>query len=306
MRLLFMGTPDIATPVLTALMDAGHDVTGVFTKPDRRRGRARGQSLPSVETHARSKGLLVHQPESLRGEEALRLIAGLEPELIVVAAYGLLLPAEVLDLPKFGTLNVHPSMLPAYRGAAPVSQAILDGAESTGVTIMVLDEGLDSGPIVAQEATAIAADEDTAALTRRLFEVGGRLLVETLPLWERAEIDAQPQDESLATVTRRLTRDDGRIDWSRPAAFLARKVRAHTPWPGSYTNWRGRVLKIAAASAVHGTGTPSHVYAVEGGAAVGTGCRMLELDQVQMEGRRPMQIDEFLRGHTGFIGATLE
>ena len=188
------------------------------------------------------------KPVSLHGPEALRLIAGLEPDLIVVAAYGLLLPAAVLDLPKLKTLNVHPSMLPAHRGAAPVSQAILDGSETTGVTIMVLDEGLDSGPIVVQEETAIGGDEDAAALTRRLFEIGGRLLVDTLPRWERGEIEAMEQDDSLATITRRLTRDDGRIDWSRPASYLARKVRAHTPWPGSFAHWRGRVLKVISAS----------------------------------------------------------
>ena len=302
-----MGTPDFATPVLDALLEADHDVAAVFTKPDRRRGRTRRQQHPSVETYALGDGLPVHQPVSLHGPEALRLIAGLEPDLIVVAAYGLLLPAAVLDLPKLKTLNVHPSMLPAHRGAAPVSQAILDGSETTGVTIMVLDEGLDSGPIVVQEETAIGGDEDAAALTRRLFEIGGRLLVDTLPRWERGEIEALEQDDSLATITRRLTRDDGRIDWSRPASYLARKVRAHTPWPGSFAHWRGRVLKVISASVQceSGAGTPGQVLAIDGGAAVGTGCGLLALHKVQLEGRRPMKIDEFLRGHSVFIGAAL-
>ena len=172
---------------------------------------------------------------------------------------------------------------------------------------MVLDEGLDSGPIVVQEETAIGGDEDAAALTRRLFEIGGRLLVDTLPRWERGEIEALEQDDSLATITRRLTRDDGRIDWSRPASYLARKVRAHTPWPGSFAHWRGRVLKVISASVQceSGAGTPGQVLAIDGGAAVGTGCGLLALHKVQLEGRRPMKIDEFLRGHADFIGAAL-
>ncbi len=305
MRMLFMGTPDFAAPALAALLEAGHEVAAVFTKPDRRRGRGRRQALPSVAAYARELGLVVRQPESLQDDDALPLVAGLEPEVIVVAAYGLLLPAAALDLPKFGTLNVHPSLLPAYRGAAPVSQAILDGVETTGVTVMALDEGLDSGPIVAQEATGIGADEDAAMLTRRLFEMGGRLLVETLPRWERGEIEAAPQDESLATFTRRLTREDGRIDWSRPAAYIARKVRAHTPWPGSFTHWGGRTLKVIAARARDGDGEPGRVLAVGGGAAVGTGGGLLALERVQLEGGRQMEIGEFLRGHGGFIGARL-
>ncbi len=301
-----MGTPDFATPVLSALLDAGHDVAAVFTKPDRRRGRSRRQAALSVEAYARCEGLDVHQPESLQGEDALKDIAGLEPELIVVAAYGLLLPPAVLDLPPFGTLNVHPSLLPAYRGAAPVSQAVLDGIETTGVTIMVLDEGLDSGPIVAQEPTAIGADEDSAALTRRLFESGGRLMAETLPRWERGEIEAAPQDESRATFTRRLTREDGRLDWSCTAAYLARKVRAHTPWPGSFTQWEGRTLKVIAARECAGDAEQGQVAAINNGAAVGTDGGMLALERVQLEGRRPMEIGEFLRGHAGFVGAALE
>ena len=305
MRLLFMGTPDFASPVLAALLEAGHEVPAVFTRPDRRRGRARRQELPSVATYACEIGLPVHEPESLRDDEPPVLIAGLEPELIVVAAYGLLLPATLLETPRLGTLNVHPSLLPAYRGASPVSQAILDGAETTGVTIMVMDEGLDSGPIVAQEAAAIGAGEDSAALTRRLFEIGGRLLVESLPQWERGEIEARPQDESLVTMTSRLARDDGLIDWSLSAVFLSRKVRAHTPWPGSFTRWRGRALKVLAATAMPGAGAQAQVCAVEGGAAVGAGCGLLMLKKVQLEGGKPMKIGDFLRGHADFISAAL-
>ena len=308
MRIVFMGTPDFAIPVLAALLDASHDVVGVYTQPDRRRGRGRRSASPAVKTFAEELHLRVFQPESLRDQSALDELRGLEPDLIVIAAYGLLLPLDVLKIPRFRTLNVHPSLLPKYRGASPVSAAILDGNETTGVTIMVVDEGLDSGPIVAQEETAIGSDDDAETLTKRLFEMGGNLLAWVLPRWERGKLEPIPQDESQATVTRRLSRDDGRIDWSRPAGYLARQIRAYQPWPGSFTQWDGRIVKVVKASTMAGEMTvpPGEVVVVDDGLAAGTGEGLLVLETVQLEGRQAMETGEFLRGHPGFIRARLE
>lgn len=310
-----MGTPGFALPVLSVLLDAGHQVVGVYTQPDRPAGRGKKTVPSEVKAFALERGLPVFQPKSLRRDEgARRELASLSPELIVIAAYGLFLPAEVLTLPRLGCLNVHPSLLPRYRGPSPVASAILNGDTVTGVTIMQPDEGMDSGPIVAQRQTHIYSDETTEDLTLRLFQMGAILLAEILPAWERGEITPRPQDSSQATTTRLLSRDDGKINWSRPAAYIARQVRAYYPWPSCFTHWRGALLKVLEASEArpeaHGEGaasaSPGQVVALsEGGAGVVTGDGILELRRVQLEGRRAIGIKEFISGHRDFIGARL-
>ena len=196
-----MGTPGFATPVLSGLLDAGHEVAGVYTRPDRRAGRGRRLLAPEMKSFAAERGLPVLQPPSLREEEAQRVLAALSPELMVVAAYGLLLPPAVLDIPPLHCLNIHPSLLPRHRGPSPVTAAIMEGNEETGVTVMRLDEGMDTGPIVAQRSARIGGEETGEALTARLFQMGAELLVDTLPAWSKGEIEPRPQDEALATVT---------------------------------------------------------------------------------------------------------
>ena len=249
LKIVFMGTPGFAAPVLPALMDAGHDIAGVYTQPDRPSGRGRRSRPSGVKALAVERGLRVFQPESLRRDEgARRDLASLGPDLTVVAAYGLYIPSDVLAAPRLGCLNIHPSLLPLYRGPSPVASAILNGDGVSGVTVMVVTERMDAGPIVAQKETPIGPEETTPELTARLFQMGAELLLEVLPGWQRGDIRPREQDESRATLTRRLSRDDGRIDWSRPAAEIARRVRAYDPWPGSFTYWRGKMLKMSGVS----------------------------------------------------------
>ena len=308
LRVVFMGTPAFAVPALDALADAGHDIVGVYTQPDRRSGRGRRVTAPPVKQAAMERGLLVYQPASLRrDEEARREITSLEPDLIVVAAYGLFLPTETLAVPPLGALNIHPSMLPKHRGPSPVATAILEGNTTTGVTVMQLDEGMDTGPIVSQIQTDIGASENTEDLTSRLFNMGAKLLVDTIPLWQTGEISPQPQRESEATTTRLLKREDGEIDWAAPAEYIARQVRAYYPWPGTFTRWNGRQLKIheASAVAVDRTEVPGTVVEIPEGVAVVTGEGALLLLRVQMEGRQATGITDFVRGYREFVGSPL-
>ena len=311
MRIVFMGTPDLAVPVLSALLCEGHELVGVYTRPDKPRGRGKRPEITAVREYALGRGLPVFQPASLRrDEEARSQLATLSPDLIVVAAYGLILPAETLGVPRLGCLNVHPSILPRYRGPSPVASAILQGDPLTGVTIMLMDEGMDSGPIVAQRETRIEPGETAEALTMRLFQNGAGLLVDILPEWKRGHIEVSAQDASKATFTKLLSREDGEVDWSRPAVWIARQVRAYHPWPGSYTYWRGRLLKILEASPVESgdetDAAPGVVARLsDGDLAVVTGEGLLELRRVQLEGRRTVSAREFVSGYSGILGNKL-
>ncbi len=311
MRVVFMGTPAFAVPVLDALLDGGHDVVGVYTQPDRGAGRGRPVVPSPVKSRALERGLTVFQPASLRRDAAARAqMAELKPDVIVVAAYGLFLPAETLELPPLGCLNVHPSLLPRHRGPSPVPSAILAGDQDTGVTLIRLDHGMDSGPIIAQQSTPVEEAETAGALTDRLFRVGADLLLETLPGWASGEVRPRPQDESRATVSRLLKREDGEIDWSRPAIEIWRQVRAMQPWPGTFTTWKGRSLKIIEArptdAAVTAGRAPGLVVASDGSSiGVATADGVLKIERLQMEGRRPVAADEFLRGYHDFLGAQL-
>ena len=308
LNLVFMGTPAFAAPALDALLDAGHSVAGVFTQPDRRAGRGRRLTPPPIKTHAQERGIPVFQPASLRDNaEATAQFANLAPDAIIVAAYGLFLPAEILELPKLGCLNIHPSLLPKHRGPSPVVSAMLEGDAATGVTIMLLDEGMDSGPILAQTETPIGCAETADALTNRLFADGAALLTRTLEGWASGELEPTPQNDADATFTRRLTREDGRLDWSQSAESIERRVRALTPWPGAFTTWRGRTLKILRAQPRESSGgLPGTVFAPPGGGlAVNCGQGALELSELQLEGRRRTPARDFIAGHRDFIGATL-
>jgi methionyl-tRNA formyltransferase len=307
-RLVFMGTPQFAVPTLVAL-DEQHQVVGVVTQPDRRAGRGRKLTLSPVKEAALARDLPVFQPRTLRDSEAVGPLEAWQPEVIVVAAFGQILRRSVLDLAPHGCLNVHASLLPRYRGAAPISAAILEGDSVTGATIMLLDEGLDTGPILAQAECPVAPEDTTGSLTAKLADLGAELLVKTLPPWLAGEVRARPQDESLATYCRPLTKGDGHLDWARPAVYLDRQIRASDPWPGAYTLWQGQRLKILRAKPDadwQGGEQPGQVVSLEpSGLGVATGEGALELLQVQLAGKKPMDADIFARGQRGFFGGHL-
>jgi methionyl-tRNA formyltransferase len=306
-RIVFMGTPDFSVPTLEAL-NRHHQVVGVVTQPDRPAGRGRMPVASPVKEIALALGLPLFQPTTLRTSEAVEQLAGWKPEVIVVAAFGQILRSSVLDLPPHGCLNVHASLLPQYRGAAPIPAAILAGESVTGVTIMRMDEGLDTGPILAQAQCSIEASDTTATLTTRLAEMGARTLVEILPDWLDGEIRARSQEESRATYCQPLTKEDGRLDWARPAVYLDRQVRACDPWPGTYTTWQGQRLKVLRARPR--LDWPEQVESgqvvpLEPGIGVGTGAGLLELLEVQLAGKKVMAADLFVRGQRDLLGGFL-
>mgnify|MGYP006285836285 CR=1 FL=1 len=314
-RTVFMGTPRFSVPTLEALIETQH-VVGLVTQPDRPAGRGRDVRQSPVKQAAVEHGVPVFQPRSLVTPEALARLAEWRPEVIVVAAFGQLLSHDVLDLPSHGCLNVHASLLPRWRGAAPVAAAILAGDEVTGVTIMKMDAGLDTGPILAQREEPIRRDDTRASLTERLSHVGAGLLAETLPRYVAGELEPRPQDDAEATFADRLRKQDGELNWSRPAVELDRKVRAFTPWPGTFTFWKGRRLKVLKASPFMEASdelsegqteeaSPGTVIGVKDGAAVVTGAGALRLEEIQPAGKRAMAVGPFLRGRQDFIGSRL-
>lgn len=304
-----MGTPDFGVPVLQSLLAAGCNVVAVYTRPDSPAGRGR-QLMPSpVKLAALAAGLPVLMPDSLRGEGSIRTLRQLEPDLVVVAAFAYLLPPEVLCIPRYGCLNVHPSLLPRYRGPAPVAAALLNGDGETGVSIMLMDSGLDTGPVLGQERVAIGAEETTGSLTALLAQRGAALLLRTMAEWLAGRITPQPQSEREASYSARIRAGDGLLDWRLPAQTLGRRVRAYYPWPGSHTTWRGQRLKVhrAVALALQPPAPPGTVVELEKpfSAGVAAGSGVLALQSVQLEGKRETGIDEFLRGHRDFPGALL-
>lgn len=303
-KIVFMGSPEFAVPILKSLV-SNHQVLAVYTQPDRPSGRGLAPAPSSVKRQALALELKVIQPESLKPAQEAASLQALKPEAIVVAAYGLLIPRSILDIPPLGCLNVHPSLLPRHRGASPVTAAILSGDSITGVSIMLLDVGWDTGPILAQVSTPILAGDTTGSLTARLSVLGAQLLDATLPRWQAGEIKPEPQNPAGATYSHTLSKEEGELDWALPAQNLERKVRAFQPWPGCYTRWRGRMLKILQTEVVVGSKEPGRVTANGGMIGVGTGKGILKLNVVQLEGKKVMDIQDFVRGQPGFKGAIL-
>ncbi len=311
-RIVFLGTPAFAVPSLRSLCEQaasrGWQVAGVGTQPDRPAGRGKQLAQSPVKQYAIEQGLPVLQPASLRKDPAaVEALAALAPDLIVVAAYGLILPPSVLALPTYGCINVHASLLPAYRGASPITAAILDGRSESGVTIMLMDEGMDTGPALRQGTEPILPADTTASLSERLAEVGAALLVETLPAWLEGDIAPIAQDELPGEVSmcRLIKKEDGQIDWTRPAAYIERMVRAYTPWPAAYSTWRGEVFKVLEAGVAAGRAEAGRVIATAQGPAVGTGEGLLLLKSVQAAGKKAMPAAAFANGAQGFMGGRL-
>ena len=314
LRVVFMGTPEFAVPVLDALASSEEvAVCGVFTPPDRPGGRGRRPVSPPVKLHALELGLEVHQPPTLRSDQAQALLSNLTPGVIVVAAYGRFLPTPVLSLPPLGCLNLHPSLLPKHRGPSPVVTAILEGDTSTGVSLMLLDEGMDTGPVIARRTHQMSGAETAEALTGELFRSGSELLLESLGPWARGELTAIAQNDEQATTTRKVEREDGQADWTLSAQDLERRGRAYTPWPGLYSRWDGKLLKFLDVAAIPigdqdvnrlPVGSVFQLAAPDPLGVV-TGDGVLTLKTLQLEGRRSATASEFLRGHPGFPGASL-
>jgi methionyl-tRNA formyltransferase len=321
MRVVFMGTPEFALPSLRGLVEGGYNIVGVYTRPDRLAGRGRVLTPSAVKTAALDYGLPVFQPPGLRQPEAVEELASLKPDVIVVCAFGVILRQPVLDIPGKGIVNVHPSLLPRHRGASPIAAAILAGDEQTGVTIMLMDPGMDTGPILSQRTISISPRDTAGSLGERLAEVGAELLLEVLPRWLADEIEPQPQDDSLATYTPLLQKEDGAIDWNLTAVDIWRRVRAFSPWPGAFTTLAGQTVLIWEAwpLSVGGAGEPGTVLPLtreqrqmlpselgqEEALAVQTGEGLLAILRLQRAGRRSLTAAEFIRGQRDLFGRRL-
>ncbi len=303
---VFMGTPDFAVPTLRALIDA-YRVVGVVTQPDRPAGRGNKEPLPSpVKQVAVAHNIPVFQPEKLRRPESIETLRQWHADLYVVAAFGQILPQTVLDIPRHGSINVHASLLPRWRGAAPIQAAILHGDSQTGVTIMKMDAGLDTGPMLRAEAIEITPDETGASLHDRLAELGARLLIPTLDDYLTGDVQPVPQPEDGVTVAPRIEKEQGRIDWSKSADEIDRQVRAFTPWPGTFTEWGGRALKILSGSSVQGRAEPGEIVHNNGRTAVGTSYGLYALSRVQLAGKPAVDVQAFVNGYPDFLGAKLD
>ena len=320
MAIAFMGTPSFAVPSLRRLVANGHQITAVYTQPDQPAGRGCRLKPTAVKLTAQELALPVRQPTTLRDPQALADLASLRPQVIVAVAYGQILRQEVLKIPQHGVLNVHPSLLPRHRGASPIPTAILAGDEETGVTIMLMDQGMDTGPILAQRTLAIEPTDTTGSLTEKLSHLAADLLAETLPRWLRGDIQPRPQDHSQATKAPLLRKEHGAIDWGLPATRIWRQVRAYNPWPGAHTTMDGDLLHIWQAWPLEGEsgrqpgtvvplteeqrrhlplGVDRETFAVQ------TGSGLLAVLLVQRAGRRALPPGDFLRGVRSIFGCVL-
>ena len=301
LKVVFMGTPEFAVPILGKL-NQKFDVIGVITQPDRPSGRGQKLIQSPVKDLSASLDIQVYQPGDTNSPDSIAAIRRWNPEIIAVAAFGQILKPELLTLPPHGCLNVHASLLPLWRGAAPINAAILQEDKTTGVTIIEMAEGLDDGPILSQKSVPIHTDDTAGSLSDRLSTLGAALLVETIPPYIKGEIQPIDQDHTLATYAGMLKKKDGLLDFSQSAVYLARKVRAYSPWPGSYTYWNDERLIIHQASSVNVTSPGPGVFTInEGYPAIGSAEGLLILESLQLSGKRKLPGDEFLKGASDWI-----
>jgi methionyl-tRNA formyltransferase len=317
MRLIFMGTPEFAVPTLARLVSDGHDVRALFTQPDKPVGRGKQLHAPPVKTFALAHNLAVYQPTKIKTNEEVRAVfETIKPDVCIVAAYGKILPEWLLKIPRLGCINVHASLLPKYRGAAPINWALAKGESETGVTIMQMDAGMDTGAMLAKRATKIEADETAIELTVRLSQIGAELLSETLPRIASGEIRPEPQDEAQATYAPILKREDGLIDWQMSAQEIANRVRAFQPWPAVFTMfrggrlifWRAKELSSNDRAAISGEQLePATIAAVDKSGFVirCANATLLQVGEVQLEGKRRVPARDFLNGSRLAVGDSL-
>jgi methionyl-tRNA formyltransferase len=297
MRIVFMGTPEFAVPSLKALIESGEQVVSVVCQPDKPKGRGLDVIPPPTKVLAEKHGIPVLQPQKIKTEEFFDKLKELNPDLICVAAYGKILPKNILDLPTYGCINVHASLLPKYRGAAPINWAIIRGEKTTGITTMKMDEGMDTGDILLKREMPID-DEDTGeTLSEKLSEMGAKVLIETISLLKKGKLNPIPQDHSQATYAPMLKKEDGKIDWKKSAEEIRNLIRGALPWPGAYTKLEGKLLKIYKASVTSGKGRPGEVIKSNSGAlTVATGIGALDILEIQIEGGKRLKTEVFLRG----------
>ncbi|EOT24293.1 methionyl-tRNA formyltransferase [Eubacterium sp. 14-2] len=302
MKVIFMGTPDFSVGTLEHLIQAGHEIVLVVTQPDKPKGRGKAMQFPPVKEAALAHGLEVYQPAKIREPECVEYLREKNADIMVVVAFGQILPAEILEMPRYGCVNVHASLLPKYRGAAPIQWAVINGEKVTGVTTMRMDQGVDTGDMILKEEVVLREDETGGSLFDRLAETGAKLCVRTLEAIEQGTAEYIPQNHEEATHTSMITRQFGNIDWTKPACELERLVRGLSPWPGTYTQLDGKTLKIWRSALAEPEETfeaaePGTVTAVTGNAIhVKTGQGILALKEVQLEGKKRMTADAFLRG----------
>jgi len=299
-KVVFMGTPDFAVPSLEKLIEAGFKVPLVITQPDKPAGRGKKLKAPPVKLKAQEHGIPVCQPEKLKDNRQLQeLLKEIEPDLVVVAAYGKILPDWLLKLPKRGTVNVHASLLPKYRGASPIQAALLNGEKETGVTLMEVVPELDAGPIIAQRKVKIEPTDNAQTLHDKLSRLGAQLLVETLPDYLNGRVTPAPQNEEEATYCPKITKEMGRIDWNLKAEEIFNRVRAFTPWPSAYCFYRGKRIKLTEVEPVEfeGSAAPGTVVSVKGGLTVAAGEGAVKVLRLKPEGRKEISGEEFVRGY---------
>jgi methionyl-tRNA formyltransferase len=305
LRIIYAGTPEFAVPPLAALLDSEHDVVAVYTQPDRPAGRGRKLTASPVKQLAVEHGLPVLQPTSLKSAEAQAELAAFDADLMVVAAYGLILPQAVLDAPRLGCVNIHASLLPRWRGAAPIHRAVLAGDAETGITIMQMDAGLDTGAMLHKCAAEIGADETSSQLHDRLAALGAEALMQALPGIADGTLKGEAQDDALACYADKLVKSEGEIDWTQPAEKIARQVRGLNAWPVAETTLDGAKLRVWLAEAIDGSGAPGQVIAASrDGIDVGTGDGLLRITSLQLPGKRALSAADFVNSRD-IVGAQL-
>lgn len=303
-KIVFMGTPDFAVPTLEALL-GHHDVLAAVTQPDRPAGRRKQLQQSPVKRTAAAAGLPVFQPRRIRQSTAIDVLKQWDADFFVVAAFGQILPPAVLSLPKRAAVNVHASLLPRWRGAAPIQAAIRAADAESGITIMMMDAGLDTGPMLAKRSIPIEKDETGQSLHDKLAGIGAELLIETLPKYLSGKIKPQAQDESRASYAPRIKKAEGQINWTQPAIAIERLVRAFRPWPGTFTSWNNRQLKIHAGREGPGNARPGQVIEQGGQIAIGAGIGLYYPTELQLAGKKRMSPDDLVNGYSDFVGAVL-
>lgn len=306
MRVIFMGTPDFAVPSLQALLDRGDDICAVFTQPDKPKGRGHKLQPPPVKELALRHSLPVLQPDTLRDEAVQESIAELEPDAIIVVAYGKLLPSKVLSVPRLGCINVHGSLLPKYRGAAPIQWAVINGEKTAGVTTMFMAEGMDTGDMLLKSETEVGPEETSGELFDRLKLLGAKLLTETLDKLEQGELKAIPQDGTQATLAPLLKKEMSALDWSEPAQRIHDRIRGLNPWPCAAAVLDGKRIKLLASQVIEGEGVPGTAYNLDGELAAACGRGMLRITELQADTGKRMSGKDYLLGHPLKEGARFE
>ncbi|MFH1366662.1 MAG: methionyl-tRNA formyltransferase [Patescibacteria group bacterium] len=306
-RIIFFGTPDFAVPPLEALISQNYEVVACVTKPDTTKGRDLKLSASPVKNLALKHNIPVLQPDKIKDDNFYQAIKNLRPDIIIVVAYGKILPLSILEIPFLGCLNIHASLLPFYRGPSPIHYALLNQEKETGLTLMKMDEHMDTGPILCQEKIKISENDDFESLHNKLAKLGAKLLIETLPLYLNNKIRPRPQNESQATYTKIIKKEDGRLDFNRPASVLAGKIRASNPWPGAFCVWQGKNLKILKASVLQekSEGHPGQVMINNGKIFVSTEDKMLEIKTLQLEARKVLSAKDFVIGYPEIKEAVL-